>query len=162
MTLFNIVCSISFLCISLFEYLFIPFLLWTCLVLIWCCYIQHFYEYFLNGFLYICPKFLKAIYLCHCCSVAKSCLTLWDPMDCSTPGFPVLHNLPEFAQTHVHWVGDAIQLPHLLSLSSLLALSLPQHQGLLQWVCSLHQVAKVLELQLQHQSFQWILMVDFL
>ena len=44
-----------------------------------------------------------------CCSVAQSCLTLCDPMDCSTPGFPVLHNLPEFAQTHVHWVGDAIQ-----------------------------------------------------
>ena len=64
-----------------------------------------------------------------CCSVTQSCLTLCDPMDCSTPSFPVLHHLPEFAQTHIHWVGDAIQPSHSL-LSSSLAFSLSQHQGL--------------------------------
>ena len=75
-------------------------------------------------------------------------------MDCSTPGFPVHHQLPELAQIHVHWVGDAIQSSHPLSSSSLPAFSLSQHQGLFRWVSSLHQVAKVLELQLQHQSIQ--------
>ena len=69
---------------------------------------------------------------------------------------------PEFAQTEVHWVSDAIQPPHPLSSPSSLALNLSQHQGLFQWICSLHQVAKVLELQLQHQSFRWIFRVDFL
>ena len=53
-----------------------------------------------------------------CCSVTKSCLTLCDPRDCSTPGFPILHHLPEFVQTHVHWIGDAIQPSHPLTLSS--------------------------------------------
>ena len=86
-----------------------------------------------------------------CCSVTKLCLTLCSPMGCSTPGFPVLHYLPEFAQTHDHWVSDAIQLSHLLSPTSSPALNLSQHQGLFQWVSSLHQVVKVLELQ--HQSF---------
>ena len=76
------------------------------------------------------------------------------PMDCSMPGFPVLHHLPESAHIHVHWVDDAIQSP--LSPPSPPTLSLSQHQGLFQVVGSLHQVAKVLELQLQHQSFQWI------
>ena len=85
-----------------------------------------------------------------------------DLMECSTPGFPVLHHLPEFAQTHVHWVGDAIQLSHPLSSPSPPALNLSQHQGLFQWVGSLHQVAKHLGLsQFQHQSFQWIFRVDF-
>ena len=83
-------------------------------------------------------------------------------MDCSTPGFPVHHQLPELAQTHVHWVGDAIQPSHSLSPPSPPALNLSQHQGLFQWVSSLHQVAKVLEFQLQHQSFQWIFRDDFL
>ena len=64
------------------------------------------------------------------CSVAKSCLTLCDPLDSSTPGFPVLQYLPEFAQTYVHWVGDAIQPSHPLSPSSPFAASLSQHQGL--------------------------------
>ena len=86
---------------------------------------------------------------------------LCDPMDCSTPGFPVLHYLLEFAQTHVHWVSDAIQPSH-LSFPSPPALNLPQHQGLFQWIGCLHQVSKVLELQLQHQSSQWIFRVDFL
>ena len=97
-----------------------------------------------------------------CCSVAKLCSILCDPMDCSTPGFPVLHYLPEFAQTHVHWVGDAIQSSHPLSPLSPLALNLFQHQGPFQCVSSPNQVAKVLEFQLQHQSFQWIFRVDFL
>ena len=79
-----------------------------------------------------------------CCSVAQ-CSTLCDPMDCSTPGFPVLHHLPELAQTPVHRVGVAIQPSHPLSSPS--AFSLSQHQGLFLWVDSLHQVAKVLELQ---------------
>ena len=90
---------------------------------------------------------------CCCCLIAKSCPTLCDPMDCSPPGFPVLHYLPEFTQTHVHWVREAIQPSHPLSPSSPV-LNLSQNQGLFQWVSSSHQVAKVLELQLQHQSFQ--------
>ena len=84
-------------------------------------------------------------------------LTPWskcDPMDCSTPGFPVHHQLLELAQTHVHRVGDAIQPSHPLSSPSP-TFNLSQHQGLFQGVSSSHQVAKVLELQLQHQSFQW-------
>ena len=93
-----------------------------------------------------------------CCLVTKSCPTLCNPMYCCTPGFPVLHYLPEFAQTRVHWVSDAIQLSHPLSLPSPSALNLSQYQGLFHWVCSSHQVAKVLE----HQSFQWIFRVDFL
>ena len=91
---------------------------------------------------------------------AKSCLTLWDPMDYSMPGSSVLHYLPEFAQTHVHWVSDAFQPSFLLLPPSPFPFSLSQHQGLFQWIGSLHQVAKVLELQ--HQSLQWIFRVDFL
>ena len=75
-------------------------------------------------------------------------------MDCSTPGFPVHHQLPKLTQTHVHRVGDAIQPSHPLSSPSSPAFSLSEHQGLFQGVSSSHQVAKVLELQLQHQSFQ--------
>ena len=77
--------------------------------------------------------------------VAQSCPTLCNPMDCSTPGLPVHHQLPEFTQTHVHWIGDAIQPSHTLSSPSPPAFNLSQHQGLFQWVSSLHQVAKVLE-----------------
>ena len=89
-------------------------------------------------------------------SVAQSCPTLRDPMDHSTPGFPVHHQLPEFTQTHVHWVGDAIPPSHPLSSPSPPAFNLSQHQGLFKWVSSSHQVAKVLEFQLQHQSFQTV------
>ena len=96
-----------------------------------------------------------------CCSVAKSCITLCDPMNYSTPGSPVLLHLPEFAQIHVHWIGDAIQPSHALLPPSPCVLNLSQHQGLFQSVSSLHQVAKVLEFQLQHQPFQWIFRVDF-
>ena len=95
-------------------------------------------------------------------SVAQSCPTLCDPMACSTPGLPIHHQLPEITQIHVHWVGDAIQPSHPLSSPSPLAFNLAQHQGLFKWVSSLHQVAKVLEFQLQHQSFQWTFRTNFL
>ena len=75
---------------------------------------------------------------------------------------PCLSPLPEFTQTHVHWVGDAIEPSHLLSSPSPPAFNLSQHQGLFQWVNSLHEMAKVLKLQLQYQSFQWIFRTDFL
>ena len=95
-------------------------------------------------------------------TVAQSCLTLCDHMDCSTPGFPVRHQLPELAQTRVHRVSNAIQPSHPLLSPSPPAFNLSQHQGLSRWVSSLHQVVKVLELQLHHQSFQWIFRIDFL
>ena len=95
-------------------------------------------------------------------SVAQSCPTLCDPMDCNMPGLSVHHQLTELTQIHVHWVGDAIQPSHLLSLPSSPAFCLSQHQGLFQWVSSSHQVATVLEFWLQHQSFQWIFRTDFL
>ena len=95
-------------------------------------------------------------------SVTQSCPTLCNPMDCSTPGFPVHHQLPDLAQTHVHWVGDAIQLSHPLSSPPPPAFNLSQHQGLFKWVSSSNQLAKVLEFQLQHQSFQWIFRTGFL
>ena len=101
------------------------------------------------------------LFLC-CCSVAKLCPTLCSPVDCNTPGFPVLHCLPEFAQTHIHGVNDAIQPSHPLLSPSPPAFNLSQHQGLFQWVSPSHQVAERLELQLQHQSFQWIFRTDFL
>ena len=82
-------------------------------------------------------------------------------MDCSTPGLPVHHQLPEHAQTQVPWVGDAVQPSHPLSSPSLPAFSLSQHQGLFQRVRSLHQMAKVLELQLLRQSFQGTFRTDF-
>ena len=94
-------------------------------------------------------------------SVTQLCPTLCDPIDCSISGFPVHHHLLELAQTHVHEVSDAIQPSHPLSSLSPPAFNLPQHQGLFQWVSSLPQVAKVLELRLQHQSFQWIFRTDF-
>ena len=95
-------------------------------------------------------------------SIAQSCPTLCDPMNCSIPGLPVHHQLPEFTQTHVHWVSDAIQPSHPLSSPSPPALNFSQHQGLFKWVSSLHQVAKVLEFQLQHQSLQWTPRTDLL
>ena len=95
-------------------------------------------------------------------SVAQLCPTLCNPMDCSMPGLPVHHPLQEFTQTHVHRVGDAIQPSHPLLAPSPPTFHLSQHQGLFQWVSSLYQVAKVLEFQLQHQSFQWIFRNDFL
>ena len=92
----------------------------------------------------------------------QSCPSFCYPMNCSTPGLPVHHQLSEFTQAHAHWVGNAIQPSHSQSSPSPPAFSLSQHQGLFQWVSSLHQVAKVLEFQLQHQSFQWIFRTNFL
>ena len=94
-------------------------------------------------------------------SATQSCLTLCDPMNHSMPGLPVHHQLLEFSQTHVHRVSDAIQPSHPLSSPSPPALNLSQNQGLFKWVSSSHQAAKVLEFQLQHQSFQWIFRTDF-
>ena len=88
-----------------------------------------------------------------------------DPMDCSMSGFPVHHQLLELAQTHVHWVSDAIQPSHPLSSPSPSAFNLFLHWSLCQWVSSSHQVAKVLEFKLQHQwmniHFQWIFRISF-
>ena len=93
-------------------------------------------------------------------SVAQSCPTLCDPMNCSTPGLSVHHQLPEPTQTHVHWISDAIQPSHLLSSRSP-TFNFSQHQCLFQWVCSSHHVAKVLEFQFQHQSFQYSGLISF-
>ena len=98
----------------------------------------------------------------HLSLVTKSGLTLCDPMNCMMLGLPVHHQLLEFTQTHVHRVSDAIQPSHPLSSPSPLALNFSQHQGLFKWVSSLHQVAKVLEFQLQPQSFRWTLRTDLL
>ena len=94
-------------------------------------------------------------------SVAQSCPALCDPMDCSMPGLPVHQQLPEFTETHVHWVSDAIQPSHPFLSPSPPTFNHSQHQGLFKWVSSSHQVAKVLEFQLQHQIFQWIFSIDF-
>ena len=110
----------------------------------------------LTGFTYSSEKQLAIS------SVAQLCPTLCDPMNHSTPGLPVHHQLPEFTQTHAHRVGDAIQPSHPLSSPSPPALNPSQHQGLFQWVNSSHEVAKVLEFQLQHQSFQWTPRTDLL
>ena len=101
---------------------------------------------------------------CFSCSlsVTKACLTLWGPMNCSTSDFPVLHYFLELAQAHVHQVNNVIQPSHPLSPPFLPAFNLSHHQRRFQWVGSSHQVAKVFELQLQHQSFQWIFRTDFL
>ena len=99
-------------------------------------------------------------------SVTQLCLNLCDAMDCSMPGFPVHHQLPELTQTHVHWVGDAIQPTHPLLSPTPPVFNLSLHQGnesvLFKWVSSSHQVAEALEFKFQHQSFQWIFRTDFL
>ena len=95
-------------------------------------------------------------------SITQSCPTLCNPMDCSTPGFPVHHHLLELAQTHVHPVGNAIQPFHPLSSPSPPAFNLSQHLGLFRWVISLHEEARVLDFHIHHQPFQWIFRTDFL
>ena len=95
-------------------------------------------------------------------SDTQSCPTLCDCMNRSTPSLPVPHQLPEFTQIHVHWVGDVIQPSHPLSSPSPPAPNPSQHQGLFQWVRSWQQMAKVLEFQLQHQSLQWPPRTDLL
>ena len=104
------------------------------------------------------------VFVCVCvtCAQSLSHVRLCNPMDCSMPGLPVHHQLLGLTQTHAHWVGDAIQPSHPLSTPSPLAFNLSQHQGLFKWLSSSYQVAKVLELQLQHQSFQWIFRTDLL
>ena len=93
-------------------------------------------------------------------SITQLCLTLCDPMDCSTPGFPAHHELPELTQTHLHWVSDTIQPSHPLFSPAPPTFSISQHQGLFKWVTFSHQVAKILEFH--HQSFQWVFRTDFL
>ena len=95
-------------------------------------------------------------------SVAQSCPTLCDPMNCSTPGLPIRHQLLELTQTHVHWDDDAIQSSHPLLPPSPPTFNLSQHQGLFKWFSSSHQVAKVLGFPLQHQPFQWTPRTDLL
>ena len=96
--------------------------------------------------------------------IVQSLSHVWlcNSMDCSTPSFSVPYHLLKLAQTHVNWVRDVIQPFHALSSLTLPAFDLSQPQGLFQWVGSLHQVAQVLDLQLQHQSSQWIFRVDWL
>ena len=114
-------------------------------------------------FLNFCLEFFASVFMSHqFSSVAQSCPTLCDPMNRSTPGLPVHHQLPEFTQTHVHRVSDAIQPPHPLSSPSPPAPNPSQHQSLFQWVDSSNEVAKVLEFQLQHHSFQWTPRTDLL
>ena len=122
-----------------------------------CPYIIHFPENLLF------PKFSSASLNLFNSVQSLSHVQLCDLMDCSTPGLSVHYQLPEFTQTHVHWVGDAIQPSHPLSPPSPpAAFSLSQHQGLFLWVSFSHQVAKVLDFQLQHQSFQCIIRTDLL
>ena len=104
----------------------------------------------------------KELVSCHCCccSVAQSCPTLCNPMDCSTPGLSIPHHLPKHAQVHAHYIGDAIQQSHPLMPSSS-ALNLSRHQGLFQWVSCSYQKTKILEFQLQYQTFQWIFKIWF-
>ena len=93
-------------------------------------------------------NFILLIGLFSSVKFSLSRVRLCDPMDCRTPGLPVHHQLPEFTQTHVHWVSDAIQPSHSLSSPSPPAFNLSQHQGLFKLVSSLHQMAKILEFQL--------------
>ena len=108
------------------------------------------------------PKWFHEEYSVQFSSVAQSCPNLCDPMNRSTPGLPVYHQLPEFTQTHVHRVSDAIQPSHPLSSLSPPAPNPSQHQSLFQWVNSSHEVAKVLEFQLLQQSFQRTFRTDLL
>ena len=102
------------------------------------------------------------VFTFYCCSAATSCPTLWPTPWTAAHQASLSFTISQFAQTHVHWVGDIIQPSHPLLPSSPFDVNLSQHQGLFQWVGSLDQVAKVLELQLQQQSFQRIIRVDFL
>ena len=144
---------------SFFVLLYLPLLhLFFLSYFLFIYFFKIFFSYFFFKFTYL---FLAVLDL-QFSSVAQSCPILCDPMNCSTPGLPVHHQLPEPTQTHAHWVSDAIQPSHPLSSPSPPALNLSQHHCLFQWVSSLHQVAKVLEFQLQHQSFQWTLKTDLL
>ena len=126
------------------------------------CYLfDSFYVRIFIAYIFSMWKYVNAIRV-QFSSVAQSCPTLCDPMNRSMPGLPVHHQLTEYTQTHIHRVSDAIQPSHPLSSPSPLALNPSQHQGLFQWVSSSHEVAKVLDFQLQHQSLQWTLRTDLL
>ena len=114
---------------------------------------------------YSVPSTLRSSLYVLCQSVQFSHSVIYHsllPMNCSTPGIPVHHQLLALTQAHIYWVGDAIQPSHPLSSPSPPAFNLSQHHGLLWWVSFLHQVAKILEFQIQHQCFQWIFRTDFL
>ena len=144
------------------EYtLFIPFLtisLWSILYIFSC------RKPFLSFFFFLVGLQISVINACFVqfSSITHSCHILCNSMHCNTSGFPVHHQLPELTQTHVHRVCDAIQPPYPLLSPSPPAFNHSEHQGLFQWVSSLHQVAKILEFQRQHQSFQWLFRTDFL
>ena len=126
----------------------------------WKCFIswsnwQHWYFRFVHITIHIGSAQFSSVQL-------LSRVRLCDPMNCSTPGLPVHHQLPEPTQTHFHWVSDTIQLTHPLLSPSPPAFNLSQHQGLFRCVSFSHQVAKVLEFQLQYHSFHWIFRTDFL
>ena len=106
--------------------------------------------YYINAYMWNLKKLYKWIWIIQFSSVAQSCLTLRDSMDCSMPAFPVHHQLPEPTQTHVHRVGDTIQPSHSLLSPSPPCFNHSQHQGLFKWVSSSNQVAKILEFLLQH------------
>ena len=114
--------------------------------------------FFLSSYMYI----YIYIYISSSNSVTQLCPPLCNPMNCSTSVLPIHHQLLDSTQTHAHWVGDAIQPSHPLLSPSPPALNLSQHEGLFRWVSSFHQVAKILEFQLQHQSFQWTPRTDLL
>ena len=106
--------------------------------------------------------FLLFNFLRKCTVQLSSVMSDCNPMDFSTPGFSVPHQLLELTQIHVHWVSDTIQPSHPLSSPSPPTFKLSQHQQIFKWISSFRQVAKVLEFQLQHQSFQWIIRTNFL
>ena len=112
---------------------------------------------------FVCLLFPSAYENCIYTIVVQSLSRAWlcNSMDCSKQGLPIPHHLPEFTQVHDHWVSDAIQPSHPLLSPSPPAPNPSQHQGLFKWVNSSHEVTKVLEFQLQHQSFQWIFRVHF-
>ena len=127
------------------------------------CYISTVFVLFVFQFIWIYHNlFIHSVSNGYFSSAAQSCLILCDRMKYSTPGFPVHHQLLKLAQTHVHQIGDAVQPSHPLSSPSPPVVNLSQHQGIFQWVSSSHQVTKVSELQLRHQSFWWISRTDLL
>ena len=134
--------------------------LWIFLIVFWFFVFCFFFLLFLLSRLSLS---VAVSFLCLILSIssdAQSCLTCYEPMDCSSPGFPVHQQHPKLAQTHVHWVGKAVKPSYALLSPFPPAFNLSQHHCLFQWASSLHQEAKVLEFQHQYQSFQWIFSTD--